>query len=96
MAILFPEHLCSHVIVILKEDFVDLNQLRKAFTERTELEYLFDNNQWLPAAIKLFQERSSHSPTIILQLLQYPREHSGTILLTNYDLEHRLRIKGSN
>jgi hypothetical protein len=75
---------------------MDQDQLAKAATEGTELEYLFDNDQWLPAIVSHYQIGSSHSPHITIQLLQHPRNHSGTIHLNANDIEHRLRSKGSN
>ena len=52
---------------------MDQDQLAKAATEGTELEYLFDNDQWLPALVSHYQIGSSHSPHITIQLLQHPR-----------------------
>ena len=75
---------------------MDQEQLAKAVTEGTELEYLFDNDQWLPAMVASYQASSFHSPNITIQLLQHPRSHSGIIRLNVNDVEHRLRLKGSN
>ena len=75
---------------------MDQEQLAKVFTEGTELEYLFDDDQWVPAIIKHYQASSSHSPNITIQLLRYPRSHSGIIHLNANDVKHRLRLKGSS
>ena len=78
------------------EALVDQNQLAKAISEGTELEYLFDNDQWLPAIVAYYQARSSRSPRVTITLLRHPRGHSGIIHLNANDMEHRLRVKGSN
>lgn len=72
---------------------MDLDQVRRAVVEGTEIEYLFEGNQWLPAAIARFQEGSHHSPYVTIQLLRHPANHSGVISLDEEDIQHRLRIK---
>jgi hypothetical protein len=74
---------------------MDQNQLRKAVTERTELEYLI-NDQWLPAIVAGFHDSSSHPPIVTIQLLSVPPGVTGTIHPTENDIEHLLRLKGSN
>ena len=75
---------------------MDQEQLAKAFTDRTELEYLFDDGQWLPAAITLYQVGSSHSPYTKLQLLRCPPGHSGIIYPNANDVKNRLQLKASS
>jgi hypothetical protein len=82
--------------LVFKEVLVDQEQLPKVFIEGTELEYLFDDDQWLPATIALNQVGSSHSPNITIQLLRYPLGHSGIIYPDANDVKHRLRLKGSS
>jgi hypothetical protein len=72
---------------------MDQDQLPKAMIERTELEYLFDDNQWLPAIISRYQLGSYHEPYVTIQLLQHPREHSGVIHPSANDIKTRLRLK---
>ena len=72
---------------------MDQDQLAKAMVERTELEYLFDDNQWLPAAISHYNPGSSHTPNVTIQLLRHPREHSGIIHPSANDIKTRLRLK---
>ncbi len=71
-------------------------QLRKAISEGSDLEYLFDNDQWLPASITQFVDSSSHRPYVTISLLTHPPEHPGIIHPSSNDIEHRLRLKGSN
>jgi hypothetical protein len=75
---------------------MDQDQLPKAMIERTELEYLFDDNQWLPAIISRYQPGSSHEPYVTIQLLQHPREHSGALHPSTDDIKNRLRLKSGN
>jgi hypothetical protein len=75
---------------------VEQEQLAKAFTERTELEYLFDDDQWLPAAIVRLQDSSSHPLHITIRLLRKPHGHSGIIHPNANDIQRRLRLKGSD
>ena len=76
---------------------MDQEQLAKAITEGTELEYLFDDDQWLPAIISRYhQVSSSHSPNIAIELLRYPRGHSGIIHPNANDVKHRLRLKDAD
>ena len=76
---------------------MDQEQLRKAFSDDAELEYLFDDDQWLPAIIsRLGDGNSPHSPNITITLLRYPSGHSGVIHPNANDMKHRLRLKGSN
>lgn len=84
------------VFSVLKEILMDQDQVRKAFTEDTKLEYLFDDNQWVPATISHYQDGSSHSLNVTIRLLRYPREHPGIIHLSADDIQNRLRLKGSN
>ena len=72
---------------------MDQDQLARAMIERTELEYLFDDNQWLPAAVSHYQASSSHAPNVTIQLLRHPREHSGVIHPSADDIKNRLRLK---
>jgi len=57
---------------------MDQEQLRKAVSEGTELEYLFDNDQWLPATISQFREIISHTSDatyVTITLLRVPPGH---------------------
>jgi len=74
---------------------LEQNQLRKAVVERTELEYLV-NGQWLPVIVSGFNDSSSHAPIATIQLLTVPPGHAGTIHPNANDIEHKLRIKGTN
>ena len=70
------------------------HELRKAVTDGSEMEYLFQDDLWVPAIIKSFQDGSIGSPRATLQLLQHPRNHSGLVPLSENDLANRLRLKG--
>jgi hypothetical protein len=72
---------------------MDQELLGKALIERTELEYLFDDNQWLPAIVSGYQVGTSHSLSVTIQLLRVPREHSGVIHPNASDIQNRLRLK---
>jgi hypothetical protein len=74
---------------------MDHIELRQAFSEGSELEYLFDN-QWLPAIITLLQDVSSHTPNITIKLLRQPPGQSGIIHPNANDIKYRLRLKDSN
>lgn len=74
---------------------MNMDQVRKVAIERTEIEYLFENNQWLPAIISL-QVGSNHAPYITVHLLKYPANHSGVVSLDEEDIQYRLRIKSSH
>lgn len=71
-------------------------QLRKAASDGAEIEYLFDNGRWLPAMIAQLLDSSAHAPFVTISLLSHPLDHPGIIHPTANDVEHRLRLKGSN
>ncbi|GHO77240.1 hypothetical protein KSD_50110 [Ktedonobacter sp. SOSP1-85] len=75
---------------------MDQNQLARVAVDLTELEYLFDNEQWIPAKIKQYSPISSHAPEVVISLLHHPRDHSGTVYLGADDIKNRLHVKGSN
>lgn len=72
------------------------DELAKAITQSAELEYLFDNDEWLPASFKMYLTNNFGSSTTVIQLLHHPRSHSGVIHLNADDSKDRLRVKGSN
>jgi hypothetical protein len=72
---------------------MDLKQLEKAFFNETILEYLADDNQWLPAMASHYQGGSSGMPNIAIRLLQDPLGLAEPISPSADDLETRLRLK---
>jgi hypothetical protein len=72
---------------------MDLKQLEKAFFNGTILEYLFEDNQWLPAMASHYQGDSSRLPNIAIRLLQDPLGRAEIISPSADDLETRLRLK---
>jgi hypothetical protein len=80
---------------------MDQKQLSQArVTVGVELEYLI-NDQWIPATFedstrKVFVPTGSISQNITIRLLSHPSNEPGTIHLTDDDIKHRLRVKGSN
>lgn len=75
---------------------MNLDQLRKAYTEGRELEYLFDDDQWVPATLVYSPAINADSPTVAFRLLRCPVGHSGFVDLDADDIQHRLRLKGTN
>jgi hypothetical protein len=87
-------------IDLLEGVHMDQHQLTKAMVEHTELEYQL-NGQWVPVIIansnnKHFLATGAHSQNITIQLLSVPPGHPGTVRLTDDDMKHRIRVKGSN
>ena len=74
---------------------MDQDQLAKVISDGTELEYLYDKDQWLPAIVADYQASSSRPPRVTIRLLRYPRGRSDTIRLNANDVQHRLRVKAS-
>ena len=72
------------------------DQLVKALIECRELEYLFDNGQWVPAAFVHSPALNADSPSIVLRLLRYPVGRPGIVCLDTNDIQHHLRLKSTN